>query len=510
MSLIPVAEYVRMSTDKQQYSITNQQITIRDFAARRGFEVIRSYADLGKSGVTLKGRGGLRRLLRDAVTRATGCRAVLVYDVSRWGRFPDVDESAHYEFICRNNDLPVLYCAEPFDNDFSQSSLLLKAVKRVMAAEFSRQLGNRVFESKKVLAEMGYRVGGSAPFGLRRAIFDPRTKKVNVLKFGDRRKTEGRVTIVPGPLTEIAWVQKIFEMFLNEKMGCHAIAERLNREGVLHGSRQWIAATVRNLLTNPIYAGKSLWGRTSQRMRSRKISVDPENWVALPHAFEPLVSAATFKKAQKEFAHRAQQGWNKQKIVDCVRSVLAKRGRITERLIERTRGMPSSRTVRHYFGSYSDLYEVLGYRMELRRRKAASSKRTSSGICGRLIDDLLQQFQLHIAIGRRSASRCSLLIDGDMEVSIVICPTVRDKARLTRWRMSSNPAEPKCITLVCLLNVTNTEISQMFLVPRLDIGCTTHRLREGDPSLRSGIRLRGVEDLYTAARSLASSHFVKV
>jgi DNA invertase Pin-like site-specific DNA recombinase len=37
---------------------------------------------------------------------------VLVYDVSRWGRFQDIDESAHYEFVCKQAGIKVAYCAE--------------------------------------------------------------------------------------------------------------------------------------------------------------------------------------------------------------------------------------------------------------------------------------------------------------------------------------------------------------------------------------------------------------
>jgi len=64
---------------------------------------------------------------------------ILVYDVSRWGRFQDVDESAHYEFICKQAGIKVAYCAEQFDNDGSMISSIVKNIKRVMAAEYSRE-----------------------------------------------------------------------------------------------------------------------------------------------------------------------------------------------------------------------------------------------------------------------------------------------------------------------------------------------------------------------------------
>jgi DNA invertase Pin-like site-specific DNA recombinase len=41
------AEYVRMSTDHQKYSTDNQSAEIRAYAARRGFEIVRTYPHLG-------------------------------------------------------------------------------------------------------------------------------------------------------------------------------------------------------------------------------------------------------------------------------------------------------------------------------------------------------------------------------------------------------------------------------------------------------------------------------
>src|SRR5258706_1160655 len=49
-ALFRAAEYVRMSTDHQQYSTDNQRDKIREYAARRGIEIVRTYADEGSQG----------------------------------------------------------------------------------------------------------------------------------------------------------------------------------------------------------------------------------------------------------------------------------------------------------------------------------------------------------------------------------------------------------------------------------------------------------------------------
>jgi len=114
---IRAAQYVRMSTEHQQYSTLNQEDVIREYAERRGFEIVRTYADEGKSGLNVAGRESLRRLIADVQEQQADFDVILVYDVSRWGRFQDADESAYYEYLCKQAGIDVHYCAEQFEND---------------------------------------------------------------------------------------------------------------------------------------------------------------------------------------------------------------------------------------------------------------------------------------------------------------------------------------------------------------------------------------------------------
>src|SRR5215469_15445233 len=138
------AEYLRMSTEHQQYSIANQSAVMQDYAKRKSIEIVRTFVDRGKSGLKLAGRHGLNALLRTAESGKADFSIVLVYDVSRWGRFQDVDESAYYEFRLKKAGTPVIYCAEPFSDDGSPTDALFKALKHAMAAEFSRDLSAKV------------------------------------------------------------------------------------------------------------------------------------------------------------------------------------------------------------------------------------------------------------------------------------------------------------------------------------------------------------------------------
>jgi len=145
-----------MSTEHQQYSTENQMDAMHRFAETRRMEIVRTYSDAARSGLNLEGREGLRQLLHDVERGLADYTEILVYDVSRWGRFQDADEAAYYEFICKSAGIPVHYCAEQFANDETLFGSLVKALKRNMAAEFSRELGVKVFNGKTRLARLGF------------------------------------------------------------------------------------------------------------------------------------------------------------------------------------------------------------------------------------------------------------------------------------------------------------------------------------------------------------------
>src|ERR1700736_4510472 len=168
------AQYVRMSTDYQRYSIENQAAVIAVYAQAHDLSIVRTYRDEGESGLKLKNRPGLIQLLDDVRSGHADFDHILVYDVSRWGRFQDVDESAHYEFICRQAGIKVAYCAEQFDNDGTMMSSIMKNIKRVMAAEWSRELSAKVHAGASRYARLGFRTSGEVGYGLRRQLVDER------------------------------------------------------------------------------------------------------------------------------------------------------------------------------------------------------------------------------------------------------------------------------------------------------------------------------------------------
>src|SRR5713101_4128288 len=260
-SLIPAAQYLRMSTDHQQYSLNNQADTISRYATERGFLVVKTYSDAAKSGLRLKNRAGLKQLLKDVVGGQLEFSTILVYDVSRWGRFQDMDEAAHYEYLCKSSGVPVHYCAELFSNDNSMSGSIMKALKRTMAGEYSRELSVKVRAGLFRLAKLGYRLGGNPPYGMCRLLLDASGKPKQLLAAGERKSiaTE-HVILVPGTPQEIAVVKRIFHEFGDEKRSLSSIARQLNQDGIpFPKGAKWDANAITHVLKQPSYIGMQVW-----------------------------------------------------------------------------------------------------------------------------------------------------------------------------------------------------------------------------------------------------------
>lgn len=202
------AQYVRMSTEHQRYSTENQRAAIGVYAVHRDIEIVRTYEDWSRSGLTLQGRTALQDLLADVQSGRADYELILVYDVSRWGRFQDADESAHYEFLCRMAGIEVRYCAEMFENDGSFSSMMLKSMKRAMAGEYSRELSVKVFAAHCAHIGRGFWQGGDPGFGLRRLQISGEGKPKGLLERGQLKNLQtDRVVVVPGPPEEVETVQ---------------------------------------------------------------------------------------------------------------------------------------------------------------------------------------------------------------------------------------------------------------------------------------------------------------
>ena len=504
-ALIPVAQYLRMSTDHQQYSIENQRAALDLYAREHGMTIVQTYSDMGRSGLELKHRRGLRQLLQDVVSKPS-FQAVIVYDVSRWGRFQDPDEAAHYEFVCKSVGIPVHYSSDPFENDGSTASVLLKQLKRTMAGEYSRELGVKVYAGEKRLTEMGYRMGGAAGFGLRRCLISADGRR-QVLEKGQRKMlATDRVALVPGPASEVIIVREMFQLVAKRGFRPRTIAQLLNGRGLRNSNgKLWAHPSVTEILTNPKYMGANVWGRTTSRLNTAKKRVPRDEWISREGVFEPLIDSALFDRVQQCLARRTERRSNDDLLCD-LRRLWKKKGKLSEQLVARSKLTPSVPTYVSRFGSLMAAYELIGYKATI----DSNRKTFHRNYVYRLRDKFLISFEAvlpnRIRIVRHiNCLKPMLLIDSSIPCAVTLCPARIDSDGQKRWLIRFQNADQYYPSLLCVLDRDNTRISRMYLCP--PEGRTRYfTRRQYDPWFREQIRVQSGDQLCSELVKIARNH----
>jgi DNA invertase Pin-like site-specific DNA recombinase len=487
-SSIPVAQYLRMSTEHQQYSLENQSTAILEYAESHGFDIVHTYSDAARSGVALKLRVGLRQLLQDVVAGTVSYRAILVYDVSRWGRFQDTDESAHYEFVCKAAGVPVHYCAETFANDGTLASLIMKALKRIMAGEFSRELGVKVLAGHKRLARLGFRQGAISGYGLRRMLVSASGMPKQELGAGERKSVAtDRVILVLGPAQEVQVVKDIYRMLVSDKLSISAIARDLNRRNIAYlGDSKWSYQGVHTVLTAPKYTGCHVYGRTSVRLSTPRVKLPRSEWVLAPGAFEPLIDPWLFSEAQSILQDRTLNK-SDEELLDALRTLLASEGRLSRRVVRESAELPSPSTYLYRFGTLQRAYELIGYSnpedfgpLDLRRRTQALRDKLIARIAAMFPDD--------VSVTRPGGKwRTRLRLRNGLIVSVLIGRPVQRK-RVISWRIDPARLECEFVTLLARLDEEHRSFLDFHIFPTVDRRDRFH-VSLADPWLNRGQRL---------------------
>lgn len=359
-ALTPVAEYVRMSTEHQRYSITYQQAANAAYADAHGLEIVKSYVDAGISGLSLSGRDGLQAMLADILGKQAPYRAVLVYDVSRWGRFQDPDEGAHYEFICREAGVQVRYSAESFENDGTLGSVLLKSLKRIMAAEYSRELSAKVVRSKAGLRDLGYWQGGAPSYGYRRQIVNVDGSPGMVLERTQQKSLQGcRTILVLGPKHELEVIAWIFQCCV-EGQTTREIADQLNDHDVPTGKPTgWTRQLVRTVLNDRKCIGEHVVRRCTMRL-SQARTLPKSEWLTLQLPNLQFIDRATFEAAQR--IRRLAKPWVPDEVLEqSLRDMLAKHGRLSSTVLDADPDAYDSVVYAKRFGGMLGAYARVGY-----------------------------------------------------------------------------------------------------------------------------------------------------
>jgi DNA invertase Pin-like site-specific DNA recombinase len=498
-AVIRAVQYVRMSTDHQRYSTENQSVVIQQYADKHGMVILRTYEDSGKSGLNIEGREALQRLIHDAQQKLPGFEVILVYDVSRWGRFQDTDEAGYYEFLCKKSGVRVIYCAEQFASDGSMSSVIMRDIKRVMVGEYSRELSVKVFIGQCRLIEKGFRQGGMAGYGLRRVLIDEHGNRKSELRRGEQKSLQtDRVILVPGPVEERLVVNRIYRLFVEEGWPESQIAATLNRDGLTNNiGRPWTRGTVHQVLTNEKYIGNNVFNRTSFKLKVKYVRNAPDLWVRSDGAFEGIVDGQLFQRANAIIAQRFHQ-YTDQEMVDRLGRLFARTGVLSGLIIDEQEDMPSALAYRTRFGSLLRAYTLVGYQ-PARDYQFIAINRGLRQQLPVVISDVIAGLECAGADVHHDKASGLITINGEFCLSLVISRCRPTKAGTCRWHIRFDTGLLPDITVVIRMAADNHTVFDYYLFPHIDISLSPLRLAEENPLSLDAYRFDTLDALYRLA-----------
>ena len=490
------AEYVRMSTDHQRYSTENQADAIREYAERRGLTIVKTYADHGKSGLSITGRDALQTMLDDVRSGRADFQTILVYDVSRWGRFQDADESAYYEYVCKRAGIQVQYCAEQFDNDGSPISTIVKGVKRAMAGEYSRELSTKVFAGQCRLIEMGYRQGGPAGYGLRRHLIDGAGTRKGELSRGEQKSIQtDRVVLMPGPPDEVETVRWIYRAFVESRLAEREIAGTLNDRGIQTDlGRPWSRGAVHQVLINDKYVGDNVWNRVSTKLHGKRVQNASDMWIRRDNAFEALVDRMLFSTAQAIIRNRSQRLADEE-MLEALRRVLAKHGFLSGLVIDEADDTPSSSAFRSRFGGLLRAYQLVGYDPD-RDYRFLEINRFLRSLHPGLVAKTVEGIRLAGGEVVQSPETDLLTVNSEFTAAIVLARCQETPTGGLRWTIRLDTSLAPDINVAVRLAHGNRDILDYYLLPRIDPTWGRLRLSSDNGFSLDAFRFEGLDALF--------------
>jgi DNA invertase Pin-like site-specific DNA recombinase len=346
-----------------------QQEQVQKWAHENGVEIIHEFADRGKSGLTAEGRDGFTEMMTKWVKERDDFEFVLCLDVSRWGRFQDIDLSGTYSAECKQHGKQVIYTTlgKPKPND--QLYQVYVQFERFRAAQYSKELSDKVFRGCVKITQQGYWAGGKPPYGLQRLLLDEMRRPVQRLAPGQRKSIQNqRVTLAPGESLQVATVRRIFREFAETLRNINDIARGLNHDQVCSpGGGTWDRSKVRRILLNELYVGTLVYNKTSQKLKT-PIRHNPKGeWIKKTDAIEHLVERTVFEQAQRIMAEAAMR-YTPQYMLEQLRRLFDVHGCIRPAFLIADTAAPSPSTYAKRFVSVDAAYQQM-FRLALQQVK---------------------------------------------------------------------------------------------------------------------------------------------
>ena len=280
--------YIRVSTDMQAelgYSLENQGYEIKNYVESKHMTLVHIYQEeKGASGKNIEGRPQFQQMLSD-IAKNRDIDYVVVYNMSRFARNAANALTTLQKLKSYNVSLYVI--KEGIDSTTKMGETMFSFAS--IFADLERDnIRENTTAGRYQKARNGLWNGAQAPFGY--------------------RLDSGKLVIQED---EAEVVRIIFDRYVHTPDGIHKIAVWLNEHGYKkepRGNGKYVffnPETLKNILDNPVYAGKIAYGRRrmeqveGENNEFHPVRQDREDWQISEKQHEAIVSSELFEEAQK-------------------------------------------------------------------------------------------------------------------------------------------------------------------------------------------------------------------
>ena len=287
-------------------------------------------------------------------------------------------------------------------------------------------------------------------------------------------------------------------MFVHEGKSELDIASWLNAGGVRTDlDRYWTRGTVHQVLINEKYIGNNIFNKSSFKLKKKRVKNPPDMWIRNDGAFDAIIDSQIFYQAQGIILERNRR-YSNEEMLDRLKYLFQKHGKLSGMLIDETEGMPSSAVYRTRFHGLVRAYRLVGYTPD-RDYRYIRINRFLRQYHKKIIDDVINQIKDLGGRVVRDERTDLLLINNEFTTSIVVARCWQTPAGSLRWLIRLDTGLAPDITVALRMDTANQTPIDYYLLPIIDIEMGRFRLAEENGANIDTYRFENLEFFFGMA-----------
>ncbi len=294
-----VGLYIRLSRDDgniESDSIVSQRSLLNQYVKENNYKVIDEYVDDGFTGTNFD-RPAFKRMIKDI--ELSKINMIITKDMSRLGR-DYIGTGELIEKYFPNNNIRYIAINDGIDTFIDNTNNDIAPFKAIMNDMYAKDISKKVKTSLHSRMKDGLYVSGRCPFGYMK---DPNNK--NHLIINDEQAMT--VKLIFDLALKGHTYHYIAEYLSNQKIKTPASyynyvwnTKCTNLSCVSQDKGVWVDTTVKAILTNQIYVGDIVQGKTQKINYKLKKTIknNPKDYIIVENTHEAIIDRDTFNYIQ--------------------------------------------------------------------------------------------------------------------------------------------------------------------------------------------------------------------